>query len=431
MLSAAAAAAGIAGAPKFSFGQSTGGKTFIKVFMRGGADGLHLMPAVGDPDLVEGYYGIRPNIAIDIPNPNDGNSAIELMSGGFRALNPNLFNLMPIWEEGNLMFSPAAAIMDANRSHFDCQRWIGLGDRRNDIDGYMNRYLTNISGTDHTLRGLVAGKDSIPAEFFGQRVVPAIRDAGSFEIENRDFCSGDGCADNQLTDYMREISSHEVDLSAAEGMAKESQFVMLEAIDEIKAAGADYTPSVEPPLGYTNSDLGRGLRLIAQLLKAGVPVEVASLDWNIGWDTHSNQVDINSANPVSDQNKRYNQRLVEGATNFLTFYRDMGVAMNDIVVLSGSEFGRTARENGSVGTDHGRGGVWFAFGGPTNSTIGRDIPSVNEQGRGGSNWVAPVVDYKDIVSEIMVRHLGMSEGMISTIFPQHSFTNEGYFTRVS
>lgn len=428
MLSAAAAAAGVVGAPQFSFGQSTGGKTFIKIFMRGGADGLHLLPAVGDPDLVNGYYGIRPTIAIEPPS-GDANSAIQLEEGAFRGLNPNLELLMPIWESGNMMFAPAAALKQGNRSHFDCQRWIGLGDRRNDLDGYLNRYLQNAAVSTHQFSGIVAGKNSVPAEMIGDRLVPAVSSAEGFDITNNDFCSGGGCADNQLTEYMREISSHDVELSFGESSAKESQMVMLEAIAEIQAAATDTETNFDPPLGYSGSDLGRGLKLISQLLKANVPVEVAALDWNIGWDTHSNQIEVDSANPIVDPGKRYHQRLVQGATDFLTFYTDMQAEgmMSDIVVLVGSEFGRTAIENGSNGTDHGRGGAWFAFGGPTSYGFARDIESVNEQGRGGRNSVPEVVDYKDIVAEIMVNHLGMSNGLVSTIFPGHTFSDEQLF----
>jgi len=432
LLSAAVAASGIAGAPKFSFGQSTGGKTFIKIFMRGGADGLHLLPAIGDTSP-EGYYFIRPDIAIPPPNQQDANSAIQLAPNAFRGLNPNLEPLMEIWDAGNMAISPAAAIVNGNRSHFDCQRWIGTGVNSNNFDGYLNRFMQEIPGTGHALRGVAAGRSSIPTELLGDVVVPAISSSTGFDITNNDFCSGNGCADNQLTDMMREISSHDVDLSAAEGMAKESQIVMLEAIEEVKAAGLDYTPSAGG-LDYSGSGLGRGLRLMAQLLKAGVPVEVASLDFNIGWDTHSNQIS-DTADRFIDQSKNYHRRMREGATDLLCFYRDMGVEMSNIVLLIGSEFGRTARQNGSMGTDHGRGGAWFAIGGPSVQGFGRDVASLDDEGRGGgdrrNNAVPEVVNYRDIVSEIMVRHLGVPEGMISTIFPGHTFTNENMFSSLS
>ncbi|MEM9974763.1 MAG: DUF1501 domain-containing protein [Pseudomonadota bacterium] len=417
-LTAAAAMVGAAGAPKFSFAQQAGGKTFIKVFMRGGADGLHLFPLFGDPF----YYQYRPDLAIEPPS-NDINSALDL-GDNMRGMNPNLELLMEIWDAGNMMIAPSNSFNPNNRSHFDCQRWIGTGARNNLIDGYLNRYMQNTAGPDHPLRGLVAGKTSISTEIRGEIRVPAISSANGFELENGDFCSGSGCADNQLTEIMREINSHDVDLSAVEGQVRDSQLVMLDSIAEVQAAGMDYTPSAGG-LDYSNSSLGRGLRLCAQLLKAGVPLEVAALDWNIGWDTHSDQI-ATGTNRFTDQSKRYHSRMVEGASDFLCFYRDMGAEMNDVVVLVGSEFGRTKKENGSDGTDHGEGGAWFAFGGPTVRSIAPDVSTIDDTVV-NRNWLPTVTNYRNIVGEIMVRHMGMSDQLVSTVFPNHSFENYQLF----
>lgn len=412
--------AGVSGAPRFSFAQQAGGKTFIKVFMRGGADGLHLFPLIGDPF----YYQYRPDIAIEPPS-NDINSAVDIGST-MRGMNPNLELLMEIWDSGNMMIAPATSFDPSNRSHFDCQRWIGTGQTRNNlIDGYMNRYMQNVPGVDHPLRGMVAGKTSISTEIRGEINVPAINDTNGFNLTNGDFCEGNGCADNQLTDLMREINSHDTDLSAVEGQVRDNQIVLLDSIAEVQAAGMDYTPSAGG-LDYTNSDLGRGLRLCAQLLKAGVPLEVAALDWNIGWDTHSNQISDN-ANRFTDQDKSYHRRMVEGANNFLTFFRDMGPMMSDVVVLTGSEFGRTKKQNGSMGTDHGEGGAWFAFGGPTTRAIADDVTTIDDA-TFNRNWLPTVTNYRNIIGEIMVQHMGMQENLVSTIFPNHAFENYRLFS---
>lgn len=421
-LAAAASMAGIAGAPKFAFGQTSGGKTFIKVFQRGGADGLHLFPLFADPF----YYMYRPDLAIEPPG-SDPQSAISMGAEARRGMNPNLLLLKEIWDSGNMMLAPSTSFSGNNRSHFDCQRWIGTGARNNLIDGYLNRYMQQVPGTDHPLRGIVAGKTSISTEIGGSLIVPAISQASSFNLTNADLCSGTGCADNQLTEIMREISSHEVDLSAIEGQVRDNQLIMLETIEEVQRAGVNYTPSVGGRnLNYSNSDLGRGLRLCAQLLKAGVPLEVAALDWNIGWDTHSDQI-ATTANRFTDQTKGYHRALTQGAGDFLCFFVDMGAAMKDIVVLVGSEFGRTKKQNGSVGTDHGEGGAWFAFGGPTTRMIAADVTSIEDSPAVPRDWLPTLTSYRDIVGEIMIRHMGMSQQLVSTIFPGHTFTNLGLF----
>lgn len=425
-LAAAASMAGVAGAPKFSFGQTAGGKTFIKVFMRGGADGLHLFPLFGDL----AYYTYRPDIAINPPS-SDGESAVDLGSS-MRGMNPNLQLMREIWDTGKMMLAPATSFIGNNRSHFDCQRWIGTGARNNLIDGYLNRYMQEVPGSDHPLRGIVAGKTSISTEIGGSLIVPAISQATSFNLTNEDLCNL-GCADNRqtLAQLMREISSHEVDLSAVEGRVRDNQLIMIESIDEVQRAGLNYVPV--GGLEYSGSDLGRGLKLCAQLLKAEVPLEVAALDWNIGWDTHSDQI-ATTTNRFTDQTKGYHSALRRGANDFVCFFRDMGgnsqgipSAMDDIVVLVGSEFGRTKKQNGSVGTDHGEGGAWFAFGGPTSGGVGPDVATIDDTAF-SRDWLPTVTSYRDIVGEIMVRHMGMPEATVATIFPGHSFTNLNLFT---
>lgn len=413
-LAAAASAAGVAGAPKFSFAQSIGGKTIIKVFMRGGADGLHLFPKFNDP----AYYAYRPDIGIEPPS-NDANSALDLGVAA-RGMNPNLAPMMEIWDAGNMLVAPATSFAGANRSHFDCQRWIGTGARDNLLDGYLNRYMQSTASTNHPLRGLVAGKGSISTEMRGAIRVPAVSRTDRFNLANDDFCDGQGCADNQLTAMMREISSHDVDVAAVESDIRDTQLVMLDTIAEVQAAGVDYMPSAGG-LDYSGSDLGRGLRMCAQLIKAGVPLEVAALDWNIGWDTHSNQISDN-ADRFVDPEKRYHRNMAAGATDFLTFFRDMGPLMADVVVLAGSEFGRTKKQNGSTGTDHGQGGAWFAFGGPVQRGMAADVDTIDDSVV-DNNWLPTVVSYRDIAGEIMVRHMGMSEQLVSTVFPGHVFTD--------
>lgn len=418
-MTAAATMAGVAGAPNFSFGQTTSGKTFIKVFMRGGADGMHLFPPYKD----NAYHEYRPNIAIKAPDDQNKDSAIN-MGHELRGMNPNFELLMNIWDKGNMMLAPATSFKEANRSHFDCQRWIGTGVKNNLIDGYLNRYMQSVDGTSDPLRAIVAGKTGISTELRGKIPVPAVNEGSRYTLSNSDL-QCEGCADNQLTEYMREISSHNVDVTGAELAVRENQIILLDSIAKVREAGINYKPA--NGLVYNEqTGIGRGLKLCAQLLKAGVPLEVAAIDWNIGWDTHSNQI-AKSNKPITDANKGYNASIAKGASDFYTFWQDMGLeAMKDIVVLVCTEFGRTKKENGNFGTDHGRGGAWFAFGGPAQPVVANDITTIDDSAF-KENWLPPVTDYRNIVGEIMIRHMGMSEQLISTIFPNHQFTDYELF----
>ena len=422
----AAAAVGITGAPGFTFAQDAGGKTLVKVFQRGGADGLHLFPLWGDPI----YYDHRPNIGIEAPLDSDADTAVDLGTlGEKRGMNPNLAAMAEIWDTGRMLLAPSCSIAEGNRSHFDCQRWIGTGLRNNIIDGYLNRYLQAVNATDHPLRGASLGKGSTATEMRGPLRTPVVDNAGNYNLTNPDFCGGSGCADNRLTEAMMEIASHEVEVTPEELRLREEQITLIDTIAEVQAAGTDYSADANG-LEYSNSSLGKGLKLVAQLLKAGVPLSVASLDWNIGWDTHSNQI-ADTGNRFSDQNKGYHRGMTQGASDFLCFWRDTADMRDDVVVLVGTEFGRTVKENGTFGTDHGHGGAWFAFGGPTQGGVYGDVESLAEENLMSGRYMPNHVDYRDIVAEIMVRHMGLPQNLLANVLPQHSFSPLGAFGRLA
>ena len=415
-LTAAATAVGVAGAPKFAFGQSIHGKTFIKIFLPGGADGLHLFPKVGDP----AYYQYRPDLGIEPPNQQDANASISLGPDLPRTMNPNLALLREIWEEGNMMIAPSTSFDGANGSHFDCQRWIGTGANNNFIDGYMNRYLQEASDSEHPIRGAALGERGLPTSLRGDITIPVIPSANSYELQRPEFCRGTDCEENRLTEMMREVASHDVDQAAVENQIRDTQLVMLDTIADVRRADREYAPSAGG-MEYSTSGLGRGLKLCAQILKAGIPLEVGTLKWSIGWDTHAGQIS-GGADRFANQGFRYHSEMVKGAQDMLTFYRDMGPAMKDIVVLVGSEFGRTKKQNGSRGTDHGRGGAWWAFGGDIRRGMADDVATIDDSNF-RQNYVPMMTSYRDIVAEIMVRHLGMDERLVSTVFPDHRFND--------
>lgn len=410
-MAAAASMAGIAGAPQFAFGQSTGGKTFVKVFMRGGADGLHLFPAIGDIE----YYNHRPNLAIRPPSDTDVDSALNI-GNNLRGMNPNLAPLMEIFDAGRMMVAPATALSNGGRSHFENQRWVGKGVRDDLVEGYLNRYLQEIPGVDHPLRGASLGRGNTGSEFGGKLTIPAITNAKDFEVFNKNFCDPGGCADNRLTEMMTSIATNERGQSAVTSRIRENQMIMLDSVKEVQNAGANYAPNAGG-LDYSNTTLGNGLRLVAQLLKAGVPLEVAGIDWKGNFDTHANQ------------GAGRNEKWHESATDLLTFYRDMGAHMDNVVVLVCTEFGRTVIENGNRGTDHGSGSSWFAFGGPASGGVGPDVPSVARENLAYGRFIPVLTDFRDLVAEVMVRHMDVPESLISTLLPGHNFTDHQLFTR--
>ena len=109
--------------------------------------------------------------------------------------------------------------------------------------------------------------------------------------------------------------------------------------------------------------------------------------------------------------------------------RSIAELIDDVVIIVGTEFGRTVLENGSRGTDHGHGSTWFAIGGPTVPGVGPDITTLARNQLRNERYIPTVTDYRDVVGEIMVRHMNMPEQLVSTVFPNHSFTNFNLFNR--
>jgi len=397
------------------------GKTIIKIFQGGGACGLNLFPPYADIN----YYNYRPNIAIEPPSGSDPASAIRLDS--YYGMNPNLRPMMEIWDAGRLAICPGTHFDNSSRSHFENQKRIKTGANGNkSLDGYLKRYLENSDLPEGVFNGVRAGSTQQDPVFSGTTDVPVINDANSFSLRNWDLCEGSGCSDNKLTESILDIGNNVMG-TTVERMIRGTGSTMVKAIDRVKTAADNYTPTTGNA-EYSNFGMGRGLKLIAQLLKDGVPIEVASVNFDgVGWDTHENLVP--NGKDVIDDSVRYNRGLKTGADDLLAFYRDLGPLLNDVIVIVGTEFGRTTRENGTRGTDHGHASAWFAFGGPTRGGIYKPFNTVEETSLKDGRYIPKTLDYKDILGEAMMRHLGMPQNLLSRVFPGHKYQDEQIFTR--
>ncbi len=394
------------------------GRTLIKVFQRGGADGVNLFPPYGENE----YYTIRPNIAVAPPNGGDANSALRLTN--FFGMHPAMAPLMEIWDNGDMAVIPAAHFEGASRSHFDNQAWIESGIRGFTASGYLGRYLEQ-NPPAGLVQALVAGRSSATASMRGTVPVTAVRDQNSFSVEDSLWCRGADCDGDDYHSVLRRLTSaFPSDASALERLAYGNGAVMSDTLDVFQSVDPDALPDAGG-LDYSNSNFGRGLRVIANLIKADVGLEVAATDWNIGWDTHSNQLPNGTSH--GDLNFGFHGRMNTGASDILTFYRDISAVRNDVTMVIGTEFGRTSRENGSRGTDHGHAAAWMAIGGRVNGGIIGAWPGLQEQQLHNGRFLEQTVNYKDIVSEGLVRLLGTPESQLATIFPDHQVTDLGLF----
>lgn len=390
-----------AAAPSFlrrAVGQTTGaaGKDspiIIAIFQRGAADGISMVVPFGD----RSYYSVRPQIAI--PEPKSGTSETALDLDGFFALHPSLASFKPIYDEGHLAVVHAVGSPDNTRSHFDAQDYMesGTPGLKSTYDGWLNRYLRSRRAANATPFRAVAFSPNMPRTLMGS--APAIAMTNIAEFGVRSSSGG-----NQVAQGFEALYSASGDLLG--GTGKET----FEAVKMLKRANPlQYQPANNAI--YPRSAFGRSLLQIAQLIKANIGLEVAFADVS-GWDTHRNQGNARGqlANLLQD--------FGQGIT---ALYRDMGDRMRNIVILSMTEFGRTIRQNGSGGTDHGHSSCLFVAGGPVKGgkVYGKWPGLATEQLYEGRD-LALTTDFRDVFAEVAAVHMGATN--LNSIFPGFSST---------
>ena len=346
-------------------------KILVVIFLRGAADGLNIVVPFNEA----AYYDYRPNIAIPQPGKPDG--ALDL-NGAF-GLNPALRALLPVYKEGRLAIVNAVGTPDTGgRSHFQAQDFMESAAPGNKTisTGWLNRYLqVTPEATHHPLRATAIG-ESLPK---------ALRGPASALTVGRVSQIGASGMDLYQSMYSKDANA------LLSGTAREL-FEVSKQLDALKPE--DYRPAAGVNYPGQNDGIGAGLRQVAQLIKADVGLQVAFIDTSNGWDTHQ------------DESGRL-PGLVTGLGGALAaFDRDMGDRMQDIVVLTMSEFGRTARENGNRGTDHGHANFMFALGGSVKGgRIYGKWPGLAKEQLNEDRDLALTTDFRDVLAELVVRHL--------------------------
>jgi uncharacterized protein (DUF1501 family) len=368
-------------------------KVLVTIFQRGAVDGLNMIVPYGEPE----YYDLRRTIGIRKPNETEG--AIDL--DGFFGLNPAMKSLEPFWKSKQLGIIHSSGSPDNTRSHFDAQDYMESGTPgfKGTRDGWLNRAVqTAATKSDSPFRA-VAMTQSMPRALYGKAPSVAMTNLSDFTIKaglyTADLKGGfEGVYEQNVKDSLGETG-------------KET----FEAVNFLKSANpAQYKP--ENGAVYPPSQLGRSMQQIAQLIKAGVGLEVAFAEMG-GWDTHTNQ----SLGNAPGRGQLANL-LRDFSSSIAAFATDLGKRMDDVVVLTMSEFGRTARENGSRGTDHGHGNAMLVLG---NSVKGGKVygdwkglkPDQLNEGRD----LAVTTDFRDVFAEVANKHLGSRD--LAALFPKH------------
>jgi uncharacterized protein (DUF1501 family) len=370
---------------------TTGKKQFVVLFQRGAADGLNIVVPFGEPN----YYRLRPTIAIPQPRRGGTDAAIDL--DGFFGLHPSLAPLEPLFRQNQLAIVHAAGSPDPTRSHFDAQDFMESGTPgvKATEDGWLNRALEVAPEENASPFRAVAMGANLPRMLHGSASAIALPDLKQFKVMPQ--TAGMGAA---VEGGFEAIYAQTVD-HALRGTGTET----FEAIDMLrKVDPSKYAP--ENGAQYPTSRLGQNLQQIGQLLKANIGVEVLFVDCG-GWDNHVNEGGVQGQ--LSNLLKDLGQGLA-------AFHQDMGDRMQDVVVVTMSEFGRTAKENGNRGTDHGHANCMFVMGGNVKGgRVSGNWPGLADHQLNEGRDLALTTDFRSVLSEVLVKHVGATD--LKTVFP--------------
>ena len=386
----ALAAVGTAAIPSFlaraAFGAADPGaraKRLVVIFQRGAADGLNIVVPHGE----SAYYTMRPSI--NIPKK----SVLDL--DGFFGLHPAMSSFESLWRQKHLAIVHAAGSPDPTRSHFDAQDFMESGTPRVKIaeDGWLNRALHQLPSDKSAFRAIALGS-SLPRILCGKEPAVAVNNLNDFSV------GGKNPKATPIANTFEAMYDNSVD-AVLHGTGQET----FEAVKMLKTADpSKYTPAAGAD--YPKGRFGDSLKLLAQMIKANLGVQVAFADIG-GWDHHVNEG--NTQGQIANI-------LGEFSRSLAAFWTDLGDLAEDTVIVTMSEFGRTARENGHGGTDHGHANVMFVLGGPVKGgRVYGNWPGLDQSQLYEGRDLALTTDFRTVVGEVISRYLG--NGNMAAVLP--------------
>ena len=363
-----------------------GERRLIVVFLRGAVDGLNVVVPYAD----DRYYEARPTIAIPKAGQNGGVHDLD----GYFGLHPALAAVLPLWQNKTMAFVQASGSPDPNRSHFEAQAYMETGTPgvANTPDGWMNRLLGTLPGPHTPTEALSLGP-TVPRILSGPNAVsnlPLGRNADHPLPLDRPRI-----ADAFAALYQGNTA---LDKAFAEGQLARGQLMR----DLQKDMNNSYNgaPSV---IGFANDT-----QRLARLMSNDSSIRLAFLAVG-GWDTHVGE------GSAKGQLANHLQALAEGLAALV---QGLGRTYDDTAILVMSEFGRTFRENGNAGTDHGHGNVMWLMGGKVNGgKVYGDWPGLAGEQLYQNRDLAVTTDFRQVISTVLARHLHLPDNQLERVFP--------------
>ncbi|HEX4422261.1 MAG TPA: DUF1501 domain-containing protein [Kofleriaceae bacterium] len=356
--------------------RAAGHKTVVVVMQRGAVDGLAMVPPHGDPELARA----RPTLAGKL-----GSGVIDL-DGQF-GLHAGLAALAPHFTAGRLAIVPAVGLTGASRSHFEAQDLLEQGGVASDT-GWANRLLAHRAHGDATA---VAVGNTLPRALAGTEPALVIERNGEIGVARK---AGEHKRDQIIAAF------NELYATGSDPFAVTARRALASAA-HVEAALAAQPATVAIPPG----PVGQAMMTAARLIRAQLGAELIVVDTG-GWDTHVGEA------------QRLDRGLGQLGAAIAAFAAELGDRLADVTLVTVSEFGRTVRENGTNGTDHGTATMSLVLGG--NVAGGRVIgsfPGLAEDQRFEGRDLAIATDTRDLLGDVLAGTLGLTPAELATIFP--------------
>lgn len=375
-------------------------KKLIVIMLRGAVDGLNVVAPVAD----ENYLRLRPTIGLAMPGMEGG--AIDL--DGYFGLHPALASLQPLWAEKKLAFIHASGSPDSTRSHFDAQDYMesATPGRKGTPDGWMNRLVANLPGAATPSRALSIGP-----------VMPRILSGASAAMN---LPNGAGATKANVLDR-KEVGAAFDQLYASHERFGRAYQDGKTAHQEVMAAAAAATAENEKNPADRGAPLPNGFpddaARLATLMRNDPKIQVAFVDLG-GWDTHAGQ---------GAGKGQLANRLLPLGQGLAVLAKRLGPMFDDTTVIVMSEFGRTARENGNGGTDHGHGNVMWVMGGAVNGgKVYGDWQGVGEAALNEGRDLPVTTDFRAVLAQVAERHMQLGDRQLLKIFPNMPQRGAGF-----
>jgi uncharacterized protein (DUF1501 family) len=368
-----------------------GTSRLVVIMLRGAVDGLSVVAPYADPN----YYAARPTIAIAKPGQTDGLLRLDNMFG----LHPSLAMLMPYWERAQLGFIHASGSHDSTRSHFDAQDYMesGTPGKKSTQDGWLNRLAVSLNQENveasRRLQAVNLGP-VMPRIFAGSSPVASLAQGNAAVTKGvldkapvADAFSKLYAGNDKLSETVREAT------------ATRKEIMTSLASDDPKA---DQGALSLRGLAQDTARLGQLMQRDARVKLAFVPVG--------GWDTH-----VNQGNGKGQLATRL--QLLGEAIDALI--QNMGDRFGDTTIVVMSEFGRTVKQNGNQGTDHGHGNVMWTLGGKiTGGQVAGKWPGLETSALNESRDLAITTDFREPIINILEQKFGLSDRQLASVFPR-------------